>query len=164
MDDDLRACLPEALRGGATRIERIAPGMSGAGVYRVDAEGKTYVLKIAGGREPFDDWKRATQVLAAAGRAGVAPVISWRIPSGAFTRFRSRRNGPARTRASVRALSLRGLLIDFLKTHELPKNHLSENPSKSVTEAMPQAQREIDRDFRSFETEAATAGLLQRLK
>jgi aminoglycoside phosphotransferase (APT) family kinase protein len=75
VDSDLRACLPEALRGAATRIERIAPGMSGAGVYRVDAEGKTYVLKIAGGLEPFDDWKRATQVLAAAGRAGVAPGV-----------------------------------------------------------------------------------------
>lgn len=90
MDDDLRACLPEALRGGATRIERIAPGMSGAGVYRVDAEGKTYVLKIAGGREPFDDWKRATQVLAAAGRAG------WRRSSaGGYPPARSRDSGRA---------------------------------------------------------------------
>src|SRR5262245_28323560 len=51
VDADLEACLPAALRGPTTKIAQIAAGLSGAGVYRVDAGGRSYVLKIAGPRD-----------------------------------------------------------------------------------------------------------------
>ena len=43
----LEDCLPTELRGPATSITRIAAGLSGAGVYRVDAAGQMFVLKTA---------------------------------------------------------------------------------------------------------------------
>ena len=44
-------CLPPELRGPATHITRIARGLSGAGVYRVEAGGEAFVLKLAGPME-----------------------------------------------------------------------------------------------------------------
>jgi aminoglycoside phosphotransferase (APT) family kinase protein len=61
---DLQACLPAALRGAT--ITKIAAGLSGAGVYRVEADGAVYVLKV-GVQRP------AIQRAAAA--AGLAPRI-----------------------------------------------------------------------------------------
>lgn len=75
MDADLEACLPSTLRGPATKIARIAAGLSGAGVYRVDAEGRSYVLKIAGPRDAVDGWRARTAILRAAADAGVAPAV-----------------------------------------------------------------------------------------
>lgn len=45
---NLDDCLPPSLRGPDTKITRIAAGMSGAGVYKVDAGGASYVLKVGG--------------------------------------------------------------------------------------------------------------------
>ncbi len=75
MDADLEACLPAALRGPTTRIAKIAAGLSGAGVYRVDANGRSYVLKIAGPRDADDGWRARTAMLRAAADAGVAPAV-----------------------------------------------------------------------------------------
>ena len=66
--------LPAALRGPATKITRIAAGLSGAGVYRVEAAGQTYVLKHAPGT-PLADWERRLAILQSAAAAGVAPVV-----------------------------------------------------------------------------------------
>ena len=44
---NLDACLPPDLQGPATTITKIAAGLSGAGVYRVDAAGQAYVLKVS---------------------------------------------------------------------------------------------------------------------
>ena len=43
----LEVCLPETLRGPATTITPLGGGLSGAGVYRVEAGGRGYVLKVA---------------------------------------------------------------------------------------------------------------------
>jgi hypothetical protein len=51
----LEACLPADLRGPATPITRIADGLSGAGVYRVEAAGAAFVLKISGEAKPLAD-------------------------------------------------------------------------------------------------------------
>lgn len=75
MDADVEACLPAALRGPTTRIARIAAGLSGAGVYRVDADGGSYVLKIAGTHDAVDGWRARTAMLRAAAEAGVAPAV-----------------------------------------------------------------------------------------
>jgi len=75
VDADLEACLPAALRGPTTTIAKIAAGLSGAGVYRVDANGRSYVLKIAGPRDAVDGWRARTAMLRAAADAGVAPAV-----------------------------------------------------------------------------------------
>lgn len=71
----LEECLPPELRGATTTITRIAAGMSGAGVYRVEAGGQAYVLKIAGENETEADWRRALHVQRLAADAGLAPRL-----------------------------------------------------------------------------------------
>lgn len=75
MSDELEACLPVELRGPGTTISPIAAGLSGAGVYRVEAAGHTYVLKIAAPHEPLDGWSTRAGILRAAAEAGVAPRV-----------------------------------------------------------------------------------------
>jgi aminoglycoside phosphotransferase (APT) family kinase protein len=75
VDADLEACLPAALRGPTTTIAKIGAGLSGAGVYRVDAGGRSYVLKIAGPRDAVDGWRARTAILRAAAEAAVAPAV-----------------------------------------------------------------------------------------
>jgi aminoglycoside phosphotransferase len=62
---ELEALLPAELRGPDTKIARVAAGQSGAGVYRVDAGGKAYVLKVGADA-------RAVQMAA---EAGLAPRV-----------------------------------------------------------------------------------------
>ena len=50
-------CLPPDLRGPATTITPIAAGLSGAGVYRVERDGRAFVLKVAGPAEDGGDWR-----------------------------------------------------------------------------------------------------------
>src|SRR5215212_8500691 len=72
---NLEDCLPDALRGPATVISRIAAGFSGAGVYRVEAAGQTFVLKISDQSEPADEWRRKVEIQQRAADAGVAPAV-----------------------------------------------------------------------------------------
>ncbi|HYO51165.1 phosphotransferase [Archangium sp.] len=71
----LEDCLPPDLRGPATTITRIAAGLSGAGVYRVEAAGKSFVLKVAGESDSSADWRRGFHVQRLAADAGLAPRI-----------------------------------------------------------------------------------------
>jgi hypothetical protein len=61
-DMNLDDCLPAELRGAT--LTKIAAGMSGAGVYRVEADGRTFVLKTGA---------RNLGVVRAAAAAAVAP-------------------------------------------------------------------------------------------
>lgn len=72
--ENLTAALPEALRGSAG-FTRMAAGLSGAGVYRVEAKGQSYVLKLAASNEAFSDWERRLSVQQHAAEAGVAPAL-----------------------------------------------------------------------------------------
>jgi aminoglycoside phosphotransferase (APT) family kinase protein len=72
---DLDACLPAHLRGAATTITRIAGGLSGAGVYRVEAGGEAFVLKIAAPDKVLAGWRSKLHILRAAADAGLAPRI-----------------------------------------------------------------------------------------
>lgn len=75
MSAELLACLPAELRGSATTITPIAAGLSGAGVYRVEAAGRAYVLKVALPDEPLDSWRARADILRAGADAGVAPRV-----------------------------------------------------------------------------------------
>jgi aminoglycoside phosphotransferase (APT) family kinase protein len=72
---ELDDCLPPALRGPETTITRVAAGLSGAGVFRVEAGGRAYILKVAAEDEPAQAWRQRVDVLRAAAAAGVAPGV-----------------------------------------------------------------------------------------
>lgn len=65
---NLEACLPPELVNAT--ITKIAAGLSGAGVYRVDADGQVFVLKIS---DEGAEWRGRIQQLAA--DAGLAPRV-----------------------------------------------------------------------------------------
>ena len=71
----LEACLPAELQGPATTITRVAAGLSGAGVYRVDAGGQASVLKISDESEPLARWRAKLRIQQLAANAGLAPRI-----------------------------------------------------------------------------------------
>jgi aminoglycoside phosphotransferase (APT) family kinase protein len=71
----LEACLPADLQGPATTITRIAAGLSGAGVYRVEAAGQAFVLKSSGEGEPVAGWRRKVHIQQLAASAGLAPRV-----------------------------------------------------------------------------------------
>lgn len=71
---DLAESLPVHLRTSSTKIERIAQGMSGAGVYRVEAAGKTYVLKVSP-KDHVDEFRRKLEIRHLVAQAGVAPRV-----------------------------------------------------------------------------------------
>jgi aminoglycoside phosphotransferase (APT) family kinase protein len=71
----LDECLPAELRGTGTTIARVSAGLSGAGVYRVDAGGRAYVLKVSDPAEPAAEWRRRRRVQQHAAEAGVAPEV-----------------------------------------------------------------------------------------
>jgi aminoglycoside phosphotransferase (APT) family kinase protein len=73
--DRVDECLPADLRGPATTITTIAGGLSGAGVHRVDANGRTFVLKISKSDESIDAWRARREILLLAADAGVAPRV-----------------------------------------------------------------------------------------
>ena len=72
---DFEACLPAELRGPTTTVTRIAAGLSGAGVYRVQTAGGAFVLKISGEDAPLSRWSRTLRVQRLAANAGLAPRI-----------------------------------------------------------------------------------------
>jgi aminoglycoside phosphotransferase (APT) family kinase protein len=72
---NLEELLPLDLRGPATTITRIAAGLSGAGVHRVEAAGRSYVLKVAGEGEDPADWQRALHAQKLAAEAGLTPRV-----------------------------------------------------------------------------------------
>ena len=72
----LEACLPLGLRGPATRMTSISDGISGAEVYRVDADGRAFVLKIAPAEEDPSSWHRALEIRRRAAAAGLTPELT----------------------------------------------------------------------------------------
>lgn len=67
--------LPPELRGPTTAIVKVSAGLSGAGVYRVDAAGHTYVLKISDDTQPLSAWRSTVRIRQLAAAAGLAPPI-----------------------------------------------------------------------------------------
>ncbi len=119
----LEACLPADLQGPTTTITRIAAGLSGAGVYRVEAAGQALVLKISGEDEPLAGWRHKLHIQELAANAGLAPRIvhvdeTRRAVLSAFVVDRSfpALYGDPRTR-EVALARLGGMLR---RVHELP--------------------------------------------
>jgi Ser/Thr protein kinase RdoA (MazF antagonist) len=76
MDDvDLTSYLPLELRGAGTTITRVAAGLSGAGVYRVEAAGRVFVLKVSRAGEDQAAWRHAVAIQRQAAAVGLAPAV-----------------------------------------------------------------------------------------
>lgn len=72
---NLETCLPANLRSPSTTITKIAAGLSGAGVYRVESAGQSFVLKISREDEPLSSWRNKLHILQLAANAGLAPRV-----------------------------------------------------------------------------------------
>jgi aminoglycoside phosphotransferase (APT) family kinase protein len=72
---NLEECLPADLQGLSPTITRVGAGMSGAGVYRVEAAGQAYVLKVSSEQEPLAGWRGKLRILELAASAGLAPGV-----------------------------------------------------------------------------------------
>jgi aminoglycoside phosphotransferase (APT) family kinase protein len=72
---NLQSCLPVELQGPSTTITKVAAGLSGAGVYRVDANGASYALKISDLTEPIERWRSKRDIQQLASDAELAPRI-----------------------------------------------------------------------------------------
>jgi aminoglycoside phosphotransferase (APT) family kinase protein len=71
----LADCLPPELRAASPTITRIATGLSGAGVHRVESGARTFVLKVSTANEPLDVWRRRLSIQKSAAIAGLAPPV-----------------------------------------------------------------------------------------
>ena len=123
---NLEACLPVGLRGSSTTITKIAAGLSGAGVYRVEADGQAFVLKISSEDEPLPGWRSRLHIQQLAANAGLAPRVihvdeALRAVMSAFVIDRSfpAFYGDPRTREA--ALAQLGQMVR--RVHELPLPH-----------------------------------------
>ena len=138
IEHGLEACLPEALRGPATTITRVAAGNSGAGVYRVEAGGQAYVLKVSVEGEPLAAWRSKLHIQRLAADAGLAPrvvhvdedrraIVSAFVADRSFMAF----YGDPRTREA--ALALLGQTIR--RVHDLPlrPDAISRDPRELLT-------------------------------
>ncbi|MET0411979.1 MAG: phosphotransferase [Polyangiaceae bacterium] len=119
----LEDCLPAELQGSSTTITRVGAGMSGAGVYRVDAQGRLFVLKVSPEGEASSAWAARLELLRVASAAGVAPgvVHSDESRRSVLSAFISDRSFPAlfaQPDTRERALALLARLLR--RVHDLP--------------------------------------------
>ena len=121
--DELRDCLPAALRSKATSITRVAAGLSGAGVFRVEADGRAFVLKRSSTTDPIESWRARLAIQQQAADAGIAPTIVHVDESrrAVLSEFVEDRSFPALlTNPGTRGDAIE-LLARMLRTvHELP--------------------------------------------
>jgi aminoglycoside phosphotransferase (APT) family kinase protein len=161
VDADVEACLPAALRGRRTTIAKIAAGLSGAGVYRVVADGRSYVLKLAGPRDAIDGWRARTAMLCAAADAGVAPAVVHVDDErrAVVTELVVDRSFAARlTQPSTRDAAIRELGVTLRRVHALPL------PDNAVAGREPRAfLDEIWTGLRGFPLPAWTADVVRRV-
>jgi aminoglycoside phosphotransferase len=73
---ELKDCLPLDLQGQTTTIIPIAAGLSGAGVFWVEAAGQAFVLKISSEGEALANWRRKLHIQQLAADAGLAPRVA----------------------------------------------------------------------------------------
>lgn len=123
LNRDLKACLPSELREPSTTITKVTEGLSGAGVYRVEALGAAYVLKRSSVNESAEVWDRRSKVHQLAADAGLAPAVVHMDSTrrAVLSRFVADRSFPAfyqdpRTHES--ALAQLGTVLR--RVHDLP--------------------------------------------
>lgn len=132
-------CLPSDLRGPTTTLTRIAVGLSGAAVYRVEAAGQAFVLKIASATESDADWRHALTFQRNAADAGLTPRIvhvdeARRAILTVFVADRSFAAFYYDPRNREAALTLLGRVVRRLHALPLPANTPSRDPREFLLE------------------------------
>jgi len=138
----LEACLPPALQSPGTTITRIAAGLSGAEVYRVEAAGARYVLKRSAPDEPAADWRRRADIQRAAAAAGVAPPIvhadeERRAVLSAFVEDRSFAAFIMDPRTRPAAIALLGQTLRRVHDLPIPPGATARSPRALLAEVWP---------------------------
>lgn len=135
---NVEACLPADLRGPTTQITKVSAGLSGAGVYRVEAAGQAFVLKISPEGEDAADWRRKLRIQRLAADAGLAPRIVHvdEERCAILTAFVADRSFPAfygdpRTREA--AVELLGRTVRRLHDLPLPADAVAQDPRKFLS-------------------------------
>jgi aminoglycoside phosphotransferase (APT) family kinase protein len=72
---NLEACLPANFRTPSTTIAKVAAGLSGAGVYRVECPDGTFILKVSAADDSIEYWRSKVHIQQLAANAGFAPRI-----------------------------------------------------------------------------------------
>jgi aminoglycoside phosphotransferase (APT) family kinase protein len=136
---DLRTCLPEQLRTDSTVITRIAAGLSGAGVYRVDTGDRVFVLKVGRRHQPLAEWREKLQFQQLASAADLTPRIVHADAEhrAVLTEFVADRSffglyGPAQTRQA--ALVLLGRTLRRVHDLDVPPGVTSREPRDYLTD------------------------------
>ena len=121
----LDECLPEYLRGEGTTITTMSAGLSGAGVYRVDAGGGSYVLKVSDESHAPGRWARVLPTLRSAAEQGLTPRIVHvdDARNAVLTEFIADRFYPSFMDPRMRASMLGQLGEVVRRVHELPLPH-----------------------------------------
>jgi aminoglycoside phosphotransferase (APT) family kinase protein len=158
----LEACLPPDLRGPTTTITRIAAGLSGAGVYRVETAGKWFVLKVSGESEPAADWRRRLHIQRLAAEAGLAPPILHadeprRAVVSAFVADRSFLAFYADPRTHDAAIEQLGRTLRRVHDLPLPPDAMSQDPLALLAGVWPGLQA-------GFALPAFTHDMIQRIR
>lgn len=118
--DAVAVCLPAELRGALTPL---AGGLSGAGVYRVDAGGRAYVLKLGSESVPVAVWRERLAIQQRAAAAGLAPRVIHHDEAhrAVVTEYVEHRRFVARLAAPhTRAAALHELGDALRRVHALP--------------------------------------------
>jgi aminoglycoside phosphotransferase (APT) family kinase protein len=160
----LDTCLPEHLRGPGTSITRMAAGLSGAGVYRVDTAEGSYALKLAGGGESLERWQARLDIQQLAAHAGLAPRIVHvdEKQRAVLSEFVVDQSFPAQFMNPVtREKALVELAATLRRVHELPLPHSA--PYKDPRELLAEVSTGMGTDFvvPPFVAEAVRWGLAQ---
>jgi aminoglycoside phosphotransferase (APT) family kinase protein len=149
---NLEECLPSELRAPSTTITKIAAGLSGAGVYRVEAAGQSFVLKVAGASETDADWQRALAVQRLAAEAGLAPRLQHvdQARRAVLTAFVADRSFPMFYRDPAThdaALALLGRTVSRLHAIAIPSDAASDASRRDPREFLAQVWGGLRADF-----------------
>ncbi|MEZ0369977.1 MAG: phosphotransferase [Candidatus Sericytochromatia bacterium] len=145
---NLESCLPAELRGPETTITRVAAGLSGAGVYRVETGGQAFALKISEPDETLADWRRKLQIRQLATDAGLAPrlVHTDEVQRAVLSDFIADRSFPAfyadpRTREA--ALAQLGWTLRQVHEIPLPADAVAKDPQDFLAEIWSRLETHI---------------------
>jgi aminoglycoside phosphotransferase (APT) family kinase protein len=131
-----QTCLPAQLRGPGTTITPVSAGFSGAEVYRVQAAGQAYVLKIS----PEDAaWLPRLQTQKLAARAGLAPRIVHvdEERRAVLSEFVVDRSFPAYySNPATRSLAIAKLGQTLRRVHQLPAVAIQLQDRREMLESM----------------------------
>lgn len=143
MTFDLQECLPLEMRGPGTIITKMATGLSGAGVYQVQVDGRLFALKVAIASESHDAWLWAMRVQLMAAEAHLTPKVvhvddKRRAVLTAFVTARSFPQFYGNATTHSEAVLMLGRTVRRIHKLPIPKDALGRDPRAFLGELRSQ--------------------------